>query len=75
MEAYKKRIVKIIRYIEDHLDSELSLEKVAELGAYSPFHFHRVFKLITGETLQSYVIRKKNRKKRIVSCGKKGIGH
>lgn len=62
MESYKKRIVKIIRYIEDHLDSELSLEKVAELGAYSPFHFHRLFKLITGETLQSYVIRKKTEK-------------
>lgn len=59
MEEYKKRIVKTIQYIEHHLDTELSLEKVAEVGAYSPFHFHRVFKLITGETLQNYVIRKR----------------
>lgn len=59
MKEYKKRIIKIIQYIEDHLDTELSLEKVAGIGAYSPFHFHRVFKLITGETLQNYIIRKK----------------
>ncbi|ASK31259.1 AraC family transcriptional regulator [Chryseobacterium sp. T16E-39] len=73
MEAYKKRIVKIIQYIEDHLDTELSLEKVAEIGAYSPFHFHRVFKLITGETLQNYVTRKKIEKSALYLSLRKGI--
>ena len=59
MEEYKKRIVKTIQYIDNHIDSDLSLEKVSEISAYSPFHFHRIFKLATGETLQSYIIRKK----------------
>ncbi|WP_294286978.1 AraC family transcriptional regulator [uncultured Chryseobacterium sp.] len=59
MEEYKKRIVKVIRYIDDHLDTELSLQKIAEVGAYSPFHFHRIFRLITGETLQQYINRKR----------------
>ena len=59
MEAYKKRIVKTIQYIDSNLDADLSLEKIAEISAYSPFHFHRIFKLVTGETLQSYIIRKK----------------
>lgn len=59
MEEYKKRIVKTIQYIDANLDTDLSLEKVAENSAYSPFHFHRIFKLITGETLQNYIIRKK----------------
>ncbi|MCJ8152847.1 hypothetical protein MKJ01_03595 [Chryseobacterium sp. SSA4.19] len=39
MEEYKKRIVKAIRYIDDHLDTELTLEKISETAAYSPFHF------------------------------------
>ncbi|BFO65614.1 GyrI-like domain-containing protein [Chryseobacterium sp. KCF3-3] len=59
MEEYKKRIVKTIQYIDNHIDAGLSLEKVSEVSAYSPFHFHRIFKLVTGETLQNYIIRKK----------------
>ncbi|HCA08855.1 helix-turn-helix domain-containing protein [Chryseobacterium sp.] len=59
MEEHKKRIIKAIRYIDNHLDADLSLENIAEIAMYSPFHFHRIFKLITGETLQNYIIRKK----------------
>ncbi|MGE8556341.1 MAG: AraC family transcriptional regulator [Chryseobacterium jejuense] len=59
MEEYKKRIVKTIQYIDANLDADLSLEKMAEISAYSPFHFHRIFKLVTGETLQNYIIRRK----------------
>ncbi|MCC3214176.1 AraC family transcriptional regulator [Chryseobacterium sp. X308] len=59
MEEYKKRIVKTIQYIDNHIDADLSLEKVSEVSAYSPYHFHRIFKLVTGETLQNYIIRKK----------------
>lgn len=59
LEEYKKRIVKTIRYIDENLDADLSLDTMAEISAYSPFHFHRIFKLITGETLQHYIIRKK----------------
>lgn len=59
MEEYKIRIVKTIQYIDSHIDADLSLEKVSEVSAYSPFHFHRIFKLVTGETLQNYITRKK----------------
>jgi AraC family transcriptional regulator len=59
VEEYKKRIVKAIRYIDDHLDTDLSLQKIAEIGAYSPFHFHRIFRLVTGETVQQYISRKR----------------
>ncbi len=51
--------MKTIQYIDSHIDMNLSLERVSEVGAYSPFHFHRIFKLVTGETLQNYIIRKK----------------
>jgi AraC family transcriptional regulator len=71
LEAYKKRIVKTIQYIDANLDADLSLEKIAEISAYSPFHFHRIFKLITGETLQNYIIRKKTEKSAFLLAVKK----
>lgn len=52
-------MVKIIQYIDNNIDGDLSLEVISEIGAYSPFHFHRIFRLIIGETLQSYIIRKR----------------
>lgn len=52
-------MVKIIQYIDNNLDTELSLDRVSEIAAYSPFHFHRIFKLIVGETLQNYIFRKR----------------
>lgn len=74
MEEYKKRIVKTIQYIDNHLDARLNLEKIAGVGAYSPFHFHRIFKMITGETLQNYIIRKKIEKSAFYLAVKKTIG-
>lgn len=73
MEEYKKRIVKTIQYIDKNLDADLSLEKIAEISAYSPFHFHRIFKLITGETLQNYIVRKKIEKSAFLLAMRKNI--
>ncbi|MBL7878403.1 MAG: AraC family transcriptional regulator [Chryseobacterium gambrini] len=73
MEEYRKRMVKAIQYIDNNLDTELSLEKVAEVAAYSPFHFHRVFRLMTNETLQSYIIRKRIEKSAFYLAVKKNI--
>jgi AraC family transcriptional regulator len=58
-EDYIKRINTILLYIDENLDSELSLEIIANVGFYSPFHLHRIFKAITNETLNSYVTRKR----------------
>ncbi|NIF05805.1 AraC family transcriptional regulator [Chryseobacterium sp. Tr-659] len=73
MEEYKKRIVKTIQYIDKNLDSELSLEKISEFSAYSPFHFHRIFKLVTGETLQGYIIRKRVEKSAFYLAKRKSV--
>jgi len=58
-EDYIKRINAILVFIDENLDSELSLEIVANVGFYSPFHLHRIFKAITNETLNSYITRKR----------------
>lgn len=52
-----ERTLKVIAYIEENLDNELTLEHLAELACYSPTHFHRVFQGIIGETVHSYIKR------------------
>ncbi|GAA3552869.1 AraC family transcriptional regulator [Snuella lapsa] len=56
---YKNRINRVFEYIDENLDSDLSLKTVSEIAFFSPFHFHRVFKFVTGETLNEYVTRRK----------------
>ena len=58
-EEYIKRINKVLSYIDENLDSDLSLEAISGIACYSPFHLHRLFKAITNETLNVYVVRKR----------------
>ena len=48
-------IEKTIKYINENIASDLSLNTVAEYAAFSPIHFHNCFKLATGKTLREYV--------------------
>ena len=49
------RILKVLVYIEEHLDEEMTLEKMAEIAAISPFYFHRLFHAYIGETANDYI--------------------
>jgi AraC family transcriptional regulator len=53
------RLNTAIAFIEANLSEKLSLEIIAEKAHFSPFHFHRLFKLVVGETLQNFIIRKR----------------
>ena len=72
-EDYIKRVNTILQFIDENLDSELSLETVANVGFYSPFHFHRIFKAITNETLNSYITRKRIEKTASVLLHQKNV--
>ena len=56
-EDYVKRVLKVLIYIEDHIEEELSMDKLAKVACYSSFHFHRIFQAIVGETVHNYVRR------------------
>lgn len=45
----------IISYIEEHLEEELSLEKIAGVLHYSRYYAARAFKESTGTTLHKYI--------------------
>lgn len=54
---YLQRINTVISYVRDNMDGDLSVDKLARVAGFSPFHFHRIFKSITGETLNELVTR------------------
>ena len=45
----------ILEWIEDNLESPLSLEKVSERSGYSKWHLQRMFKKETGHSLGQYI--------------------
>ncbi len=54
---YVGRINRAIDYVRGNLAGDLRLETVAQEARFSPFHFHRVFKSVIGETLNAFVRR------------------
>src|SRR5262249_10995900 len=54
---YERRVNRVMDHVEAHLAEELTLERLAAVAAFSPFHFHRVFAAITGETLSEFIRR------------------
>lgn len=56
-EEYIGRINRVIDHISLHLDEPLTLESLACVAAFSPYHFHRIFTAIVGEPLGSFLKR------------------
>lgn len=54
---YTARLNIVIDWISQHLGESISLHTVAAVANFSPFHFHRVFRAHTGETLAAFVTR------------------
>ncbi len=48
--GYSERIDRIVAYLNDQVESTHTLRELAEVAQLSPFHFHRVYRAITGET-------------------------
>jgi len=57
--VHKKSINTVLDYIENHLEDDLSLKTLAAIANYSTFHFHRIFKESTNQTVNKYVSRKR----------------
>jgi len=53
--AYAVRIKDVICYIENHLDDDLSLDRLSQIAHFSAFHFHRQFTAFSGITVARLV--------------------
>jgi AraC family transcriptional regulator len=56
--GYHERILRALVHIQSHLDDALSLDELASVACFSPFHF-RVFRALTGEGVHEHVRRLK----------------
>ncbi len=55
MSYYLERIQQGVDYIEQRLDEDVPLGDVAKAAGVSQWHFQRLFKSLTGETLKTYM--------------------
>ncbi len=55
--AYMARVNRVVDHIERHLHEPLKLHDLAKLANFSPYHFHRIFAAMVGETLNQFVQR------------------
>lgn len=56
-QEHLKRINIVVDYISRHLDEKLDLDKLSQMSAISPYHFHRIMSSYLGEPIGSYIIR------------------
>jgi AraC family transcriptional regulator len=54
---YAMRLERVFRWLADHLDDTLDLARLAEVAAMSPYHFHRTYHAMQGETAAETVRR------------------
>ncbi|WP_424832565.1 AraC family transcriptional regulator [Ruegeria sp.] len=55
--SYEDRVLRVLAYIHDNPAGDLSLDALADVAAMSRFHWHRVFRALTGETCAQAVRR------------------
>jgi AraC family transcriptional regulator len=53
----ERRMMRVIDYIHDNPAGDLSLDALADVAAFSRFHWHRVYRAISGETVAQTVRR------------------
>jgi AraC family transcriptional regulator len=54
---YADRLERVFRHLADHLDDTLDLVRLAEVACLSPYHFHRIYHAMQGETAAATVRR------------------
>jgi AraC family transcriptional regulator len=54
---YRERMLRVLVHIQEHLDEPLALEELAAIAHFSPFHFHRIFQGMVGESVRAHVRR------------------
>jgi AraC family transcriptional regulator len=54
---YEARLKRVLDHIYDHLDEPLDIGRLAEIACLSPYHWHRIYQAMHGETVATTVRR------------------
>ncbi len=57
MIQYEARLERVLDYIYDHLTDDLDMAALADVACLSQYHWHRIYRGVTGETLANTVRR------------------
>ncbi|WP_428025927.1 AraC family transcriptional regulator [Arcobacter sp.] len=52
---HRQRINEVQYHIYKYLSMKLTIEDLAKISSYSPYHFQRIFKEITGKSVTNYI--------------------
>jgi len=67
----REKLVRAVEYIQDQLDTDLTVSGIAQAVGLSPDHFTRLFKESTGQSPYRYVVEARVRKaKELLTTGK-----
>ena len=58
-ESYRQRIELVMQYIKENIDKEIDIPTLSAVFGFSPFHFHRIIKAYTGESIGAFVVRQR----------------
>ncbi len=71
---YTERVLRVLVHIQEHLDDPLPLEELASIAHFSPFHFHRIFRGLVGESVKQHLRRLRlERAAGQLRCGNKQV--
>jgi AraC family transcriptional regulator len=54
---YEARLLRVLEHIYDHLDEPLDIDRLAGIASLSPYHWHRIYQAMYGETVATTVRR------------------
>lgn len=55
--GYEERLARVTAYIHKHLEEDIDFVALAEIACLSPYHWHRIYRAVHGETLAATVRR------------------
>ena len=56
-QEYIARINRVMDYISQNIGQSIDLSLMSDIAAFSPYHFHRIFTFIVGETPNNFLSR------------------
>jgi AraC family transcriptional regulator len=56
-QLHQKCVQHVIGHVSTHLSEHLKLHELAEIAGFSPYHFHRMFRRVTGEAVTECIRR------------------
>src|SRR5215831_15689825 len=56
---YRACIQDSIDYIEDHLQENITVDHLARIAGFSPYHYYRIFQVYVGIPIMDYIRRRR----------------